>query len=305
MKVPPLADPVRLDKYLIQIYPFTSRQYWRDHLQERVKVDGRAPKKGLQLRGGEDLLVDPVPTPEPPPLTPNPDLKIPILFEDEHLFAVDKPAGLPCLPARAGDTQNLLSAVAAQFPEQQDMLSQSQEGGLTHRLDNGTSGILLWAKTPELKKQLRDMHGAGKIQKEYQAWVHGSLPGRGLIKDPIAHAPKNSAKMVVVPEDKMKKLKGRPAQTQYECLKDTQDFTLLRLGLSKGVRHQIRVHLAHLGHPIVGDQLYGSESAFPEGVHLLHAHGLAFTHPLTGKKFLLQAPLPDHFHPKNKPTANH
>lgn len=298
MKIPKLPAPTRLDKYLIELYPFTSRNYWREHLSEHVLIDGKRPKKGQRVLGGETLRVDPQPQPERPEPLPNSDLELSILFEDEFLFAVHKPAGLPCLPADSGDRQNLLSAVVSRYPDQAHLDPETGEGGLTHRLDNGTSGILLWAKQAEVKKRLRALHREGKIRKEYQAWVHGTMDQDGVISHPIAHDPKNAAKMrVIASETVSSKWKARPALTQYQILKTTEKFTLLRLGLSKGVRHQIRVHLAALGHPIVGDALYGSSVEFPLGRHLLHAHRLDFSHPETHQRMMLEAPLPQDFKP--------
>lgn len=290
-----LSNPVRLDKFLIEQFPFTSRQYWKAHLKE-VSLNGKPAKKGAVVRGGETLRFAQWPTAQRAPLQPNTEIKLPILYEDDFLLAVDKPAGLPCLPLKSDETETVINALLAQRPEQALIDPDNWEAGLIHRLDNDTTGVLLFAKTPEAKLALKHLNQTGKIEKTYQCWVHGLLQGSGKIDIPIAHHPKNKKKMMVVTEEsKVEKLKARPAQTQYKAFKTKGDFTLLEVKISKGARHQIRIHLASLGHPIVGDRLYYPDDKTKPPHHLLHAYELKLIHPGTGEALVLRAMLPDNF----------
>ena len=298
LTVPEQKIPIRLDKFLIEQFPHTSRNFWREHLSEWVRVDGKKPSKGHLLRGGEILFLEQDPPKHPATLTPNPKIILPILFEDEFLFAVDKPAGIPCLPLNSDETGTVMNGVLARFPDQAVVDPNTWEGGLIHRLDNQTSGVLLFAKTSEMKQRLSRLNQEGKITKEYLAWVEGVVTQDGVIDLPIAHHPKNPRKMVVSPDEKeAKKFKARPALTQFEVLKNTPTHSLLRVGIHRGARHQIRVHLASRGHPVVGDALYGPELDPKRTRHLLHASEIFFHHPFGGKKVKIQAPAPQDFHP--------
>lgn len=267
-------------------------------MQEWVRVDGKSPAKGQVLKGGEVLWLKEEPSSVLPALSPNPNLDLPILFEDEFLFAVNKPAGLPCLPLEAGEQDTVVQGVLARFPDQAKVDPENWEGGLIHRLDNETSGALLFAKTSEVKKRLSQLNQEGKISKEYLAWVDGVVEQDGVIDLPIAHHPKNPRKMVVaLTEKEAKKFKARPALTQFQVLKKTPSHSLLRVGIHRGARHQIRIHLASKGHPVVGDSLYGPEQGENLHRHLLHASEIFFHHPFGGKKIKILAPAPGDFHP--------
>jgi 23S rRNA pseudouridine1911/1915/1917 synthase len=298
LTVPEQKTPIRLDKFLIEQFPHTSRHFWREHLQEWVQVNGKKPAKGHLLKGGEKLFLREIPPSELPSLSPNPQVVLPILFEDNFLFAVDKPVGLPCLPLSANERETIVHGVLARFPDQAKVDQDTWECGLIHRLDNETSGVLLFAKNPDMKQSLFQLNQEGKITKEYLAWVEGVVPQGGVIDLPIAHHPKNPRKMVVaLSEKEAKKFKARPALTQYEVLKKTPTHTLLRVGIHRGARHQIRVHLASRGHPVVGDALYGSGPDSTRRRHLLHASEIFFHHPMGGKGIRIQAPPPPDFHP--------
>lgn len=294
IQVPNLSIPERLDKFLIGQFPNSSRQYWRDHLETIVRIDGNRAAKGRTLRGGEsiELLEDP-PAEETP--SANPDIPLKILYQDEWLFAVDKPAGLPCHPLRRKESETLVNAVLAAFPKQA-ALPPAREAGLVHRLDNETSGVVLFARSPEALAGLRSLSQSGGIRKTYLALVAGMLTGKGRIKVPIGHHPGNVKKMVAIedPADQ-ERIKARRAETCYESVETFESASLLKVEIRVGARHQIRVHLAHLGHPLLGDKLYG-KSAQPETPHhFLHASELHFQHPYLGKNLSISAPLPEEF----------
>lgn len=265
---------------------------------ELVRVNGSKPKKGHLLTGGEIVEILHTPEPETLCLLPNPSLPLKVLFEDEFLLAVSKEPGLPTLPRRKEDTHSLLNALLAHYPDQAEVNPEKGEGGILHRLDNATSGIVLVAKTGEVWQKLWQIQKEGGMLKEYLAWVWGSVAGPGQVETPIAHHPKNPAKMV------LDESRGRPASTHYELLKSHGEFSLLKVGLKKGLRHQIRLHLAGIGHSIVGDTLYGSDQdrEFPR--LYLHASRIYFRHPVTQSKMDLLDPAPEGFRPSRKNLPN-
>ncbi len=292
IQVPSLKTPERLDKFLIQHFPESSRQYWRDHLEATVRVNGKAASKGMMLRGGDTIEVSRLPELDPP-LIPNPKIPLRLLAEDEWFLAFDKPAGLPCHPLEAGETKTLANAVIAMYPEQARLIPQ-REAGLVHRLDNNTSGVVLFARSQSALEDLQRISKGGKMEKTYLALVTGLMEGQGKIDLPIAHHPKNPKKMVVVSAtEDAARLDARVALTEWRTLQAGSGASLLKVKIRVGARHQIRVHLAQLGHPILGDALYGAESGYLR--HFLHAEELKFTHPGSGEKIRLSVAAPDDF----------
>jgi len=292
IQVPPLSPPERLDKFLIQRFPQSSRQYWRDHLETTVRVNGKMVAKGLMLSGGEAIELSQLPEVDAA-LIPNPKIPLQLLEQDEYFLAINKTAGLPCHPLKPNETETLANAVVAIFPEQAH-LEPHREAGLVHRLDNGTSGVVLFARSQDAVEELQRCSRGGKMEKTYLAIVIGVLEGHGKADLPIGHHPKNPKKMsVATTEEIAKRLDARVALTEWEALRSGKNATLLRVKIRVGARHQIRVHLAQLGHPILGDTLYGAEPGYPR--HFLHAEELAFTHPWSGKKVRLQAEAPEDF----------
>lgn len=290
-KVPQLEAPLRLDLFLIRHFPGSGRKYWRESLEGGAKIDGRPASKGQTLRGGEEIWLREAPTTSKK-FSPNPGIDLEILYEDEALFAVLKPAGMPSHPLKASESGTAVNAVLARFPGQTKM-KPPREAGLVHRLDNETSGVLLFAKTPEALAALRSMSQSGKMRKVYLARVAGNLSGQGEIDSPIGHAPKNAKKMRVAPSPKAAKTaKARPALTRYRRLENDAASSLLEVEIAVGARHQIRIHLAALGHPLIGDTLYGGPKAKRLALHALEIH---FEHPFSGEKTSIVAPLPKDF----------
>jgi 23S rRNA pseudouridine1911/1915/1917 synthase len=296
--VPALGKPKRLDKFLTQTFPETSRAYWNKNLTQTVRVDGKKVSKGLVLTGGEKISLSKLPSLDSEPLQANSKIPLNVLFEDPDLLAIDKPAGLPCHPLNLEETNTLVSAVIAKYPEQ-SKLEPFLEAGLIHRIDNDTSGIVLFARNKNSLEIFKELNRKGEINKYYLAIVEGTLTGRGKINFLIAHHPKNEQKMLVpIHEREAKRSKAREAETEYRTIKAGKQFSLVLLKIHKGARHQIRVHLATLGHPIVGDTLYGSKETAPR--YLLHARKIQFTSPYTHKKIMITCPLPKDFIQKMK-----
>ena len=202
-----------------------------------------------------------------------------LIYLDEDLLVLVKPAGLLSVPGRGPDKQDCLSArVQARWP-----------GALTvHRLDMATSGLLLMARNPHSQRQLSLAFETRQIHKHYVAVVHGQLQGgtQGLIDLPLAVDWPNR------PLQKVDPLRGKPSQTRWQILEQAQDKTRLLLQPLSGRTHQLRVHLQAIGHPIVGDALYGADAGPQAPRLLLHASALMFTHPLSGQSLHIESPPP-------------
>ncbi len=284
IKVPKLDPPQRLDKFLIENFPNTSRQFWKGKLSEIVRINQKKVSKGLLLKGGENIaLLEPLPK-KNPTLPPNPKIPLKILYQDPHLLAVEKPAGIPCHPLREKENSTIVNAVLARFPKQAKVGDSWKEAGLIYRLDNETSGVLLFARTSEALEKFRHLSQGEEMKKTYLALVEGTPPRKGTIDLPISHHPKNKRKMQTNP-------KGRKANTEYRVLRSDPETSLIEAIIHKGSRHQIRIHFAAIGHPILGDRLYG----FPLARHYLHAHQIEFFHPYLKKNIVITSTPPPEF----------
>ncbi len=215
-------------------------------------------------------------------------------MEDPHFLVVEKPAGIPVHPLSLEDGDTLVQRLVPDYPEIAKVGKDPREMGLAHRLDNDTSGLLLIARDQKSWVFFREEFQKHRIEKEYEALVLGEVKikkDKFRIDFPIAHHPKNKKKM------KVDVRRGREAVTFFSVEKIFQGFSLLKIQIATGVRHQIRVHLAHLGHPLVGDVLYGGEKVrlqnFPRV--FLHATRLAFRHPETLQKIECVSKLPEDF----------
>lgn len=194
-------------------------------------------------------------------------MPIKIAYVDANCVVVDKPAGMPS----AGSSNSALEAVCELYPEVANLGDNPVEGGLAHRLDTGTSGLLVFARTPESYVKLREAFSKGLIKKTYVALVEGKLEQDCMIDFPIAHHPKNKAKMLAVtPKNKYFRGKAKLARTEVSILSPSH----IRLRIQGGRRHQIRVHLAAIGHPLVGDVLYGAKPISWRDGHALHADSI-------------------------------
>lgn len=201
---------------------------------------------------------------------------------------------MPSVSLDKMETGTLAAWLIKKFPEQLKLPEGSLEGGLVHRLDNETSGLIVVARTLSAYKNLRTQFESGKIRKEYIALVVGGAPSRGVIDTWIAHHPNKKKKMIVC-EDRDHK--AREAKTIFETKKRYENYTLLSVQIKTGVRHQIRVHLASIGCPLAGDKLYQSSNTSKIDTlkldrHFLHASFLSFKDPVNGKKVQFSSPLP-------------
>jgi 23S rRNA pseudouridine1911/1915/1917 synthase len=253
----------------------------------QVMVDGAIhARPGEKLRGGESVVVM---VPPPLPAGPLPQaIPLAIVYEDDHLLAIDKPTGMTVHPGPGHATSTLVNAVLAHCPELPG-IGGVQRPGIVHRLDKDTSGLILVAKTDAAHRGLSNQLKERRIAKTYLALVEGVVaPPEALIDAPIGRDPNNRLRMTVIGHG------GREAQTRYRVVEQLGDRCLVEARPITGRTHQIRVHLASVGHPVVGDPVYGRPSPLT-GRLLLHAWRLELRHPVTDIPMLLEAPLPADF----------
>jgi len=273
----------RLDKFIVEKCPELSRTHAQKLISEGyITVNGRVAKSSLKLEIGDKINVIIPPTP-PSPLSPE-VIPLNILYEDDDLLVVDKPAGLTVHPAPGHPDHTLVNAILAHFPHLAD-ISDSLRPGIVHRLDKDTSGVMLVAKNQVAQANLINQFKARAIVKAYRVLVKGKLtPERGIIEAAIGRAPRNRKRMAVVAE-------GSEARTQYQVIKYIGDYTLLEVILETGRTHQIRVHLSAIGYPVVGDPVYGVKSPYLSR-QFLHACRLGFKLPSTGEYVEFKSELP-------------
>ncbi len=291
------AAGLRLDRFLAQKLPEHSRARLQALIEAgQVQLDGRAARASARLKAGQ--LVG-LAIPEPAPAEPQPeDIPLAVVHEDAHLLVIDKPAGLVVHPGagvRAGTLVNALLHHVRDLSGVGGVL----RPGIVHRLDRGTSGLMVVAKDDATHRALVRLFAGRAVEKTYLAIVLGCpAPPSGRVSLPIGRDPVHRLKMSV------RAPRARAALTDYEVLEPLDAAALVRLRLHTGRTHQIRVHLASLGHPVAGDALYGgtrppacrrpSARAALQALQrpALHAHRLAFTHPATGARLELGSPLP-------------
>jgi 23S rRNA pseudouridine1911/1915/1917 synthase len=286
--VDPSASGARLDRWLAARVPSLSRARLQSLIDAGlVLVEGRPRKAAHRLAGGERVEVS-VPPPPPETLVPEP-VALAIVHEDEHVLVVDKPVGMVVHPGAGHAGGTLAAAVLAHAPQVAGV-GGPRRPGIVHRLDRQTSGLLVLAKTARAYEVLTRQLAARTVSRRYLAVVHGHpTPDAGTIDRPIGRHPTDRTRMAVRPPGQ-----GRRAVTLWRVLQRFPRFTLVEARLQTGRTHQIRVHLASLGHPVVGDEVYGARRASPVPLdgHALHAIELAFDHPHTGVRMNFVSPLP-------------
>ena len=282
---------MRLDQALAKLFP----EYSRSRLQEwitrqQVRVDGEFAATKQKVWGGEKLEVSPQTHPAEQPFLAE-DIALEILYEDDALLVINKPAGLVVHPGSGNWEGTLLNALLHYAPQ----LEQVPRAGIVHRLDKDTSGLLVVAKTLAAQTALVRQLEARSVQREYLALVYGELTHAGKVDAPIGRHPSQRVKMAVVES-------GKAAVTHYQIEEKFPSCTLVRCRLETGRTHQIRVHMARIGHPLVGDSAYlkGPQKCLPHLRSLLngfprqalHATRLALDHPVSGDRMEWHAPLP-------------
>ncbi len=287
------GDGERLDFHLVRLGYAPSRRAARLLIdQGLVRVNGRPGPKGTLVTSGDSIEVEAAP--EAILIAPNPEIPLEVLFADDAALVINKPAPMPCHPLRPGERDTVMNAVVARFPEAALVGDQTREGGLVHRLDNGTSGALIVAREARAFSTLRDAIRSGAIVRRYEALVAGEVRSPMRLGGPIAHHPKNRRKMIALDEHESPNTSGaRPALTIVEPISRLGGFTLVSVSPKTGNRHQIRVHLAACGYPLAGDALYDGPvlAKLAPGRFWLHLCDLEFDSPASGH-VRVQAPHP-------------
>lgn len=282
------AQPERLDKFLTTCLPEFSRARLQGLIVDGfVEVDGRpARKTGVKLEGGERVQVR-IPPPQPGGLIPE-EIPLAILFENDDLLIVDKPAGMVVHPAAGHDRGTLVNAVLGYDPDLEG-IGGEERPGLVHRLDKDTSGLIVIARNERAHRWLSEQFKERRVEKTYLALVDGRPPTpAGRVEAPIGRDPRDRKKMAIVRAEK-----GREAVSEYRTLESFPRHTLLEFHPHTGRTHQIRLHCAFLGCPIVADTTYGyRKPSLPLQRHFLHAWRLKLTLPGESAPRLFEAPLP-------------
>jgi 23S rRNA pseudouridine1911/1915/1917 synthase len=279
---------MRIDRYLAG----ELRQFSRTRLQQLIR-DGFVTLNGKRGRPSDRVRTgDRIDLCEPPPekMENQPEaIPLDILFEDEDLLVLNKPAGLVVHPGAGHREHTLVNALLSHCQNLSGIGGQERPG-IVHRLDKETSGCLVVAKNDEAHRGLSSQFAARTVEKVYLALVSGKLrKSTGTIEEKIARHPVHRQRMAAISS------RGRPAKTEYRVVAFRKDFSLIECQLHSGRTHQIRVHLHHLGHPVLGDKVYAPKlaSGFPR--QMLHAWKLGFQHPCTGDWRSFEAPLPEDF----------
>ena len=289
-----INEKIRLDAYLVNIdKDMISRSMVQRLIDEKnVLVNGNIPKASYKVQEGDKIQINIEPVKELEIKAE--DIPIEIIYEDSDIIVVNKPKGLVVHPANGNPDGTLVNAIMAICKESLSGIGGKLRPGIVHRLDKDTSGLLIVAKNDEahinLSKQIKDR----KVKKTYIALVRGTVPeNEATINMPIGRSQKDRKKMAVVKD-------GKEAITHFKVLEryvtDKGTYTLLEVKIDTGRTHQIRVHLAQIGYPVIGDSVYSNgKNEFGIEGQALHSKMLDFVHPKTGEKMHLEAPLPKYF----------
>jgi 23S rRNA pseudouridine1911/1915/1917 synthase len=296
-ELPPEAFNTRLDQCIAQLFPEYSRSKLKEWiLNDCVSVDGEivnTPR--LKVKGGETIEVN---AEQAIQVNDQPEvIALNIVYEDADILVINKPAGLVVHPGAGNQSGTLLNALLSHVPDIQHV----PRAGIVHRLDKETTGLMVVAKTLSAQTHLVDQLQSRSMGREYEAVVMGNLIAGGSVDEDIGRHPTKRTLMAV-------RQSGKPAVTHYRIKKKYRAHTYLRLKLETGRTHQIRVHMAHIKHPLVGDIQYGGRARLPKHAseefiailrefkrQALHAIQLTLTHPSSGERLTWQAPIPDDF----------
>lgn len=279
---------IRIDKYISENAEEISRSYAAELCEKgMVTVSGRPTEKKYKPQSGEVIEIT-LPEPESLDLTPE-NIPLNIIYEDDDVIVVNKPQGMVVHPAAGNTHGTLVNALLYHCGDKLSAINGVKRPGIVHRIDKDTAGLLICAKNNEAHLKLSRQLKERKASRRYYALVNGRVKEDGTVNMPIARHPKDRKKMAVVQG-------GREAVTHYRVLEQFRDYTLLECTLETGRTHQIRVHMAKIGHSLVGDRTYGiSKEKIKTNGQMLFAKTIGFVHPKTGEYMEFSADLPDYF----------
>ncbi len=282
---------VRLDRALVDAAPEFSRSYLQQLIEAGlVAINGQtASKASHKVKAGDALVVELRPTPQSQAFTPQ-AMSLNVVFQDEHILVINKPAGLVVHPAPGNWSGTLLNGLLAHDPA----ISSVPRAGIVHRLDKDTSGLMVVARSRTVMDTLVHSIAARDVSRQYFAVAHRTWtgPANKTVDASIGRDPRNRLRMAVVD---LESQSGKTAKTDVVLLDNTERGCFVRCILHTGRTHQIRVHMASLGHPLVADVVYGGTGVEGMNRQALHAARLAFAHPVTAQPLVFEAPLPEDF----------
>lgn len=281
---------MRLDKYLSEQFPEQTRSYLQKLIKDgEVTVNGKNVKTGYQLSKGDEVYVN---IPEPKELDVEPQkMDLDIVYEDEDVILINKPKGMVVHPAPGHTTDTLVNGLLYHCKDNLSGINGVARPGIVHRIDRDTTGILIVCKNDMSHNSIAAQLKEHSINRRYRALVHGNLKeDTGTVEGSIGRHPIDRKKMAINEKN------GKPAVTHYTVLERFGNYTLIECKLETGRTHQIRVHMTSIGHPLVGDEVYGpAKCPFKLQGQCLHAMVLGFVHPRTGEYMEFSADLPEYF----------
>ena len=278
----------RIDKYIAEKQELSRVAIQRLIEEENILVNGKPTKPSYIAQVGDEVTIQ-MPEVKETDLQPQ-DLPLDIVYEDEDIIVVNKAKGMVVHPAIGNPDGTLVNAIMAHCKGNLSGIGGELRPGIVHRLDKDTSGLLIIAKNDKAHLRISEQIQNRQVKKTYLTLVKGIVPeNEATIKMPIGRSTKDRKKMAVTP-------KGKEAITHFKVLERFEKYTYLEVNIETGRTHQLRVHMAEIGHPVVGDMVYSNgKNEFNIEGQMLHAHRLEFEHPITGKTMCLEAALPEYF----------
>ena len=290
LTVPENADNIRIDKFVTENADSLTRSAVQKLIEgNNITVNGTFPSKNLKLKFGDEIIVN-IPEPEPCEAMPE-NIPLDIVFEDDDLLVVNKPRDMVVHPATGNYSGTLVNALLYHCGDSLSGINGVLRPGIVHRIDKDTSGLLIVAKNDFSHNLLAEQIKEHSFTRKYQAVVVGNIKDdSGTINAPIGRHPTDRKKMAVTQKN------SRNAVTHYKVIARYNGYTHVELTLETGRTHQIRVHMAYIGHPVAGDPVYGGKKYITKlNGQCLHAYYISFVHPRTNQTLSFSAPLPDYF----------